>query len=162
MFNIVLVNPKIHTNTGSIGRMCVNSGAKLHLIKPLGFEIDDKHLRRAGLDYWASLEPIIWESLEDFLEANLKFKDRFFFATTKCNKLYFDAKFTPGDYLIFGAEDCGLPIELMKLNKNNCITIPMTNQGRSLNLATSVGIITYEAIRQNVDKFDFRDSVCEF
>ncbi|MBR2159290.1 MAG: tRNA (cytidine(34)-2'-O)-methyltransferase [Campylobacter sp.] len=162
MFNIVLVNPKIHTNTGSIGRMCVNSGAKLHLIKPLGFEIDDKHLRRAGLDYWASLEPIIWESLEDFLEANLKFKDRFFFATTKCNKLYFDAKFAPGDYLIFGAEDCGLPIELMKLNKNNCITIPMTNQGRSLNLATSVGIITYEAIRQNVDKFDFRDSVCEF
>ena len=162
MFNIVLVNPKIHTNTGSIGRMCVNSGAKLHLIKPLGFEIDDKHLRRAGLDYWASLEPIIWESLEDFLEANLKFKDRFFFATTKCNKLYFDAKFAPGDYLIFGAEDCGLPIELMKLNKNNCITIPMTNQGRSLNLATSVGIITYEAIRQNVDKFDCRDSVCEF
>lgn len=162
MFNIVLVNPKIHTNTGSIGRMCVNSGAKLHLIKPLGFEIDDKHLRRAGLDYWASLEPIIWESLEDFLEANLKFKDRFFFATTKCNKLYFDAKFAPGDYLIFGAEDCGLPIELMKLNKNNCITIPMTKQGRSLNLATSVGIITYEAIRQNVDKFDFRDSVCEF
>lgn len=162
MFNIVLVNPKIHTNTGSIGRMCVNSGAKLHLIKPLGFEIDDKHLRRAGLDYWASLEPIIWESLEDFLEVNLEFKDRFFFATTKCNKLYFDAKFAPGDYLIFGAEDCGLPIELMKLNKNNCITIPMTNQGRSLNLATSVGIITYEAIRQNVDKFDFRDSVCEF
>lgn len=162
MFNIVLVNPKIHTNTGSIGRMCVNSGAKLHLIKPLGFEIDDKHLRRAGLDYWASLEPIIWESLEDFLEANLEFKDRFFFATTKCNKLYFDAKFVHGDYLIFGAEDCGLPIELMKLNKNNCITIPMTNQGRSLNLATSVGIITYEAIRQNVDKFDFRDSVCEF
>lgn len=162
MFNIVLVNPKIHTNTGSIGRMCVNSGAKLHLIKPLGFEIDDKHLRRAGLDYWASLEPIIWESLEDFLKANLEFKDRFFFATTKCNKLYFDAKFAPGDYLIFGAEDCGLPIELMKLNKNNCITIPMTNQGRSLNLATSVGIITYEAIRQNVDKFDFRDSVCEF
>ncbi|MBO7155489.1 MAG: tRNA (cytidine(34)-2'-O)-methyltransferase [Campylobacter sp.] len=162
MFNIVLVNPKIHTNTGSIGRMCVNSGAKLHLIKPLGFEIDDKHLRRAGLDYWANLKPIIWEGLEEFLEANLKFKDRFFFATTKCNKLYFDAQFAPGDYLIFGAEDCGLPIELMKLNKNNCITIPMTNQGRSLNLATSVGIITYEAIRQNVDKFDFRDSVCEF
>ena len=162
MFNIVLVNPKIHTNTGSIGRMCVDSGAKLHLIKPLGFEIDDKHLRRAGLDYWSNLKPIIWESLEEFLEANLKFKDRFFFATTKCNKLYFDAKFAPGDYLIFGAEDCGLPIELMKLNKNNCITIPMTNQGRSLNLATSVGIITYEAIRQNVDKFDFRDSVCEF
>ena len=161
MFNIVLVNPKIHTNTGSIGRMCVNSGAKLHLIKPLGFEIDDKHLRRAGLDYWASLEPIIWESLEDFLEANLEFKDRFFFATTKCNKLYFDAKFAPGDYLIFGAEDCGLPIELMKLNKNNCITIPMTNQGRSLNLATSVGIITYEEIRQNVDKFYYRDSVRE-
>lgn len=162
MFNIVLVNPKIHTNTGSIGRMCVNCGAKLHLIKPLGFEIDDKHLRRAGLDYWESLEPVIWESLDDFLEANLSFKERFFFATTKCNKLYFDAKFRSGDYLIFGAEDTGLPLELMCLNKQNCITIPMTNKGRSLNLATSVGIITYEAIRQNVNEFDFRDSVCEF
>ena len=81
MFNIVLVNPKIHTNTGSIGRMCVNCGAKLHLVKPLGFEIDDKHLRRAGLDYWASLNPVIWENLDSFLEANLEFKDRFFWGT---------------------------------------------------------------------------------
>ncbi|WP_096019767.1 tRNA (cytidine(34)-2'-O)-methyltransferase [Campylobacter lanienae] len=162
MFNIVLVNPKIHTNTGSIGRMCVNCGAKLHLVKPLGFEIDDKHLRRAGLDYWVSLNPVIWESLDSFLEANLEFKDRFFFATTKCNKLYFEAEFKPWDYLFFGGEDCGLPLDLMRLNRDNCITIPMTSQGRSLNLATSVGIITFEAIRQNIDKFDFRDMVCEF
>ncbi|TWO19797.1 tRNA (cytidine(34)-2'-O)-methyltransferase [Campylobacter hyointestinalis] len=162
MFNIVLVNPQIHTNTGSIGRMCVNSGCKLHIIKPLGFEIDDKHLRRAGLDYWAKLDPKIWDSLEQFLSANTKFKDRFFFATTKTNRLYFNAKFQKGDFIFFGSETSGLPLDLMRLNKKNCITIPMTNDGRSLNLATSVGIVTYEAIRQNIDEFDFRDEICEF
>lgn len=162
MFNIVLVNPQIHTNTGSIGRMCVNSGCKLHIIKPLGFEIDDKHLRRAGLDYWAKLDPKIWDSLEQFLSVNTKFKDRFFFATTKTNQLYFNAKFQKGDFIFFGSETSGLPLDLMRLNKENRITIPMTNDGRSLNLATSVGIVTYEAIRQNIDKFDFRDEICEF
>lgn len=162
MFNVVLVNPQIHTNTGSIGRMCVNTGCKLHLIKPLGFEIDDKHLKRAGLDYWQHLKPQIWEDLDKFLEVNLSFLDRFFFATTKTNQLYFEAKFKAGDFLFFGSETTGLPLNLMQKNKQNCITIPMTNQGRSLNLATSVGIITYEAIRQNINKFDFREEVCEF
>lgn len=162
MFNIVLHNPEIHTNTGSIGRMCVNCGAKLHLIKPLGFEIDDKHLRRAGLDYWANLDVKIWESWDEFMAENSKFLDRFFFATTKTNKLYFQAKFEPNDFLIFGSEGHGLPLEIMKLNRQNCITIPMTSLGRSLNLATSVGIITYEAIRQNISNFDFRSEVCEF
>lgn len=162
MFNIVLVNPQIHTNTGSIGRMCVNTGCKLHLVKPLGFEIDDKHLKRAGLDYWQYLSPIIWENLDEFLEANLDYLDRFFFATTKTNQLYCEAKFKLGDYLFFGSETAGLPLDLMKKNKKNCITIPMTKEGRSLNLATSVGIVTYEAIRQNINEFDFRNAVCEF
>lgn len=162
MFNIVLVSPEIHTNTGSIGRMCVNAGCSLHLIKPLGFEIDDRHLRRAGLDYWQRLNPVIWDSLDEFLNANLKHKDRFFFATTKTNHLYFEAKFMAGDWLFFGSECSGLPIDLMKINRSNCITIPMTDSGRSLNLATSVGIVTYEAIRQNIDKFNFRQKVCEF
>lgn len=162
MFNIVLVNPQIHTNTGSIGRMCVNTGCKLHLIKPLGFEIDDKHLKRAGLDYWQYLEPIIWENLDEFLSVNLDKINRFFFATTKTNKLYFNAKFEVGDFLFFGSETAGLPLNLMQQNKENCITIPMTKEGRSLNLATSVGIVAYEAIRQNINKFDFREEVCEF
>ncbi|AII14888.1 rRNA methylase, SpoU family [Campylobacter iguaniorum] len=162
MFNIVLVYPEIHTNTGSIGRMCVNAGCTLHLIKPLGFEIDDKHLRRAGLDYWAKLNPKIWESFDEFMAENAKFQDRFFFATTKTNQLYFEAKFKPNDFIFFGSEGHGLPLEIMRLNKPNCITIPMTNNGRSLNQATSVGIITYEAIRQNISNFDFRSEVCEF
>jgi len=162
MFNIVLVYPQIHTNTGSIGRMCVNAGCPLHLIKPLGFVIDDKHLRRAGLDYWASLDLKIWENWDEFMAANEKFKQRFFFATTKTNKLYCEAKFKPGDFLIFGSEGHGLPLEIMRTNRENCITIPMSGAGRSLNLATSVGIVTYEAIRQNIDKFDFRSAVCEF
>ena len=86
----------------------------------------------------------------------------FFFATTKTNKLYYEAKFQPGDFLIFGSEGHGLPLEIMRTNRENCITIPMSGAGRSLNLATSVGIVTYEAIRQNIDKFDFRSAVCEF
>lgn len=162
MFKIVLVNPQIHTNTGSIGRMCVNTGCKLHLIRPFGFLIDDKHLRRAGLDYWSKLNPIIWENLDEFLEENSAYKDRFFFATTKTNKLYYSAKFKCEDYLFFGSETSGLPLTLMRMNRQNCLTIPMTNEGRSINLATSVGIVTYEAIRQNLFSFDFRRNICEF
>ncbi len=162
MFEIVLVTPQIHTNTGSIGRMCVNSGCNLHLIKPFGFEIDDKHLRRAGLDYWHKLSPHIYESLDEFLEKFENQKERFFFATTKTNRLYCEAHFSPGDFLFFGSETAGLPLDLMQKRREGCITIPMTSEGRSLNLATSVGIVTYEAIRQNLDKFKFRSLVCEF
>ncbi|MDA3051937.1 tRNA (cytidine(34)-2'-O)-methyltransferase [Campylobacter sp. JMF_01 NE2] len=162
MFNIVLVNPEIHTNTGSIGRMCVNCGCRLHLIKPLGFVIDDKHLRRAGLDYWANLDLRVWESWDEFYAANEAHKERFFFATTKTNKLYYEAKFQKNDFIFFGAEGHGLPLDIMRINRENCITIPMTALGRSLNLATSVGIITYEAIRQNLGEFDFRSKICEF
>lgn len=153
MFNIVLVNPRIPQNTGSIGRMCFNAGFKLHIIKPIVFDISQKAVRRAGLDYWKKLEPIVWENLELFLEKNLKFKDRFFFATTKSKKPYFEVKFKENDFLFFGSESYGLPIELMQINWQNAITIPMKSCGRSLNLATSVGIVSYEALRQNFKYF---------
>ncbi|MBE2985065.1 tRNA (cytidine(34)-2'-O)-methyltransferase [Campylobacter sp. RM9344] len=156
MFNIVLVSPQIPQNTGAIGRMCVNANLKLHIVKPTVFSLDEKAVRRAGLDYWKVLDPVIWESLDEFLEQNLKFKDRFFFATTKTNKLYFDAKFKSGDFIFFGGESTGLPGELMKINEDNKITIPMGKQGRSLNQAMSVAIVAYEAIRQNIAEFDFR------
>ncbi|MDL0088607.1 tRNA (cytidine(34)-2'-O)-methyltransferase [Campylobacter gastrosuis] len=159
MFNIVLVSPQIPQNTGAIGRMCVNANLKLHIIKPTIFDLSEKAVRRAGLDYWQSLNPVIWESLDDFLDKNLAYKDRFFFATTKTNELYFNAKFQSGDFIFFGGESTGLPSHLMDLTPQNKITIPMGKNGRSLNLAMSVGIVAYEAIRQNIGEFDFRESV---
>ena len=151
MFNVVLVHPQIPPNTGNIGRLCVNTGATLHLIEPLGFSIDDKALRRAGLDYWPKLDLVVWESLEKFIESvDMK---RCFLATTKSQKPYFEAKFQPGDYLLFGSETSGLPTELLQKYKEQTITIPMTKEGRSLNLAVSVGIVLYEAIRQNYQAF---------
>jgi len=151
MFNVVLVHPQIPPNTGNIGRLCVNTGATLHLIEPLGFSIDDKALRRAGLDYWPKLNLVVWESLEKFIESvNM---GRCFLATTKSQKPYFEAKFQPGDYLLFGSESSGLPTELLQKYKEQTITIPMTKEGRSLNLAVSAGIVLYEAIRQNYQAF---------
>ncbi len=151
MFNVVLVHPQIPPNTGNIGRLCVNTGATLHLIEPLGFSIDDKALRRAGLDYWLKLDLVVWESLEKFIESvDMK---RCFLATTKSQKPYFEAKFQPGDYLLFGSETSGLPTELLQKYKEQTITIPMTKEGRSLNLAVSAGIVLYEAIRQNYQAF---------
>ena len=154
MFNIVLVNPRIPQNTGSIGRMCYNAGFTLHIVKPIVFDINEKALKRAGLDYWPKLNPIIWDSLDIFLEHNIKFKDNFYFATTKSNKPYFECNFKTNDFLFFGSESYGLPAELMNININNAITIPMKSYGRSLNLATSVGIISYEALRQNFCNFN--------
>ncbi len=153
MFNLVLVSPQIPQNTGSIGRMCVNADIKLHIVKPTIFSLDEKSVKRAGLDYWDKLSPVIWESLDEFLEANGSFVERFFFATTKSDKPYFDVSFQEGDFIFFGGESTGLPMELMKLNWNNAIMIPMGKNGRSLNQATSAGIILYEAIRQNYDIF---------
>lgn len=153
MFNIVLVSPRIAQNTGSIGRMCFNAGLTLHIIKPTVFELSDKAVRRAGLDYWAKLCPVIWEDLDAFLAANLTHKERFFFASTKGTKPYFTANFVPNDFLFFGSESFGLPEILMKMNPQNLLKIPMKKCGRSLNLATSVGIVAYEALRQNFDKF---------
>jgi len=160
MFNIVLVEPQIPPNTGSIGRMCVNLGAKLHLIKPLGFDISETAVKRAGLDYWKELDLTVWESLDDFLANNPV--EKMHFATTKTDKIYWDSKFEIDDYIVFGSETKGIPEWLLKENLDKCITIPMGSKGRSLNLATSTGIVTYEALRQNYDKIDFNKITIEF
>ena len=151
MFNIVLFNPQIPQNTGNIGRLCVNAGATLHLVKPLGFDISEKAVKRAGLDYWDKLDLVIWESVEEFLSKNDTSKMHF--ATTKTKKPYFEAKFNKGDFLIFGSETKGIDENILNKYKNQCITIPMSKDGRSLNLAVSCGIILYEAIRQNFKEF---------
>lgn len=119
MFNIVLVHPRIPQNTGSIGRMCFNAGFKLHIVKPIVFDISQKAVRRAGLDYWDKLEPIIWENLEEFLNENMIYKNRFFFATTKSQKAYFDAEFQKNDFLFFGSEELWFAygINAIKLGK---------------------------------------------
>jgi len=152
MFNIVLVEPQIPPNTGTIGRLCVNLGATLHLVEPLGFNIDDRSLKRAGLDYWKDLNLKVWSSFDEFLKEN-PIGDNLYLATTKTDNLYFDAKFKKGDYLIFGSETKGLREDILLQNRDRCITIPMGDGGRSLNLAVSVGIITYEALRQNYSGF---------
>jgi tRNA (cytidine/uridine-2'-O-)-methyltransferase len=149
MFNIVLVNPEIPQNTGSIGRICVNTDSRLHIIKPISFDLSQKAVRRAGMDYWKLLDLKVWESLDDFLNSHGDKSDRFFFATTKTDKPYFKAKFQGGDYLFFGAESKGLPVEFMQKKPENMITIPMGKNGRSLNLSVAVGIVLYDAIRQN-------------
>ncbi|RLA72995.1 MAG: tRNA (cytidine(34)-2'-O)-methyltransferase [Epsilonproteobacteria bacterium] len=148
MFNIVLVHPQIPNNTGSIGRLCVNTGSSLHLIEPLGFDITEKAVRRAGLDYWHKLDLHVWESLEAFLNVH-KDTDRFFFATTKTDTPYFEQNFEKGDFLFLGSETAGLPKILLDEYPRQCMTIPMTKEGRSLNLAISTGIVLYEAIKQN-------------
>lgn len=152
MFNIVLVEPQIPPNTGTIGRLCVNLGATLHLVKPLGFDIDDTAVKRAGLDYWKDLDLVVWESFDAFLKAH-PIDDHTHLATTKTDKLYFDAAFQKGDYILFGSETKGLNEQILLDHKERCITIPMGATGRSLNLGISVGIVTYEALRQNYEGF---------
>jgi len=153
MFNIVLVNPQIPPNTGTIGRLCVNLGATLHLIKPLGFDIDDKAVKRAGLDYWDKLDLIVWDDFETFLISH-PIDNHTHLATTKTDRVYFDAHFDRGDYILFGSETKGIDESLLLENPSRCITIPMSGDGRSLNLGISVGIVTYEALRQNFDGFE--------
>ena len=152
-FNLVLVNPQIPNNTGAIGRLCVNAGATLHLIKPIGFDIDEKAVRRAGLDYWEKLDLRVWESIDEFFEKN-DIRDNAFFATTKTDRPYFEAAFKDGDYIFFGSETKGIPEDILNKYKSQNITIPMTKEGRSLNLAISTGIVLYDAIRQNFAAFD--------
>lgn len=152
MFNIVLVNPQIPNNTGAIGRLCVNSGSTLHLVKPLGFDISEKAVRRAGLDYWEKLDLKVWESLDELFASQPEGTHNYF-ATTKTEKPYFEQKMVKGDYIFFGSETAGLPIELLQENSDQCFTIPMAKEGRSLNLAISTGIILYDAIRQNFTDF---------
>jgi tRNA (cytidine/uridine-2'-O-)-methyltransferase len=158
MFNLVLVHPQIPNNTGAIGRLCVNAGASLHLIKPIGFDIDEKAVRRAGLDYWDKLDLHIWENLDDFFAHN-DITNNAYFATTKTNKPYFEANFKVGDYIFFGSETAGIPEEILLKYKEQNITIPMTKDGRSLNLAISTGIVLYDAIRQNYKNFPTGDAI---
>ena len=146
-FHIVLVEPEIPPNTGSIARLCGASGVVLHLVHPLGFSVDDKHLKRAGLDYWPYVEIKYWENLDAFLAATDERK--LFLFTTKVERPYFEAIFSPGSYLVFGKETKGLPEETIALYKDRCYTIPMKDDRiRSLNLAMCAGIVLYEAIRQ--------------
>ena len=154
-FNLVLVNPQIPNNTGAIGRLCVNAGATLHIIKPIAFDIDEKAVRRAGLDYWDKLDLEVWESIDHFFEKN-DITDNAYFATTKTDTPYFKAKFKDGDFIFFGSETAGIPENILNKYKTQKITIPMTKQGRSLNLAISAGIILYDAIRQDFTHFEGR------
>ena len=146
MFNVVLVEPEIPPNTGNVGRLCLATESTLHLVKPLGFSLDDRQLKRAGLDYWEEVEVIVWDSLAALMKTKCV-TDRCFFVTTKTKRAYWDVKFQPGDYLVFGRETKGLPEKLLAQREPDCITIPMEGT-RSLNLATAVGIVLYEAIRQ--------------
>lgn len=145
--NIVLHEPEIPHNTGAIARSCVLTNSRLHLIKPFGFDLDDKHLKRAGLDYWKYLDLTIYEDLDDFFEKN---KDiNFYLAITKTNNIYSDVKFKDGDFIFFGKETAGLPEDLIKKYSERAIRIPMIKDlKRSLNLANSCTVILYEALRQ--------------
>jgi len=152
MFNIVLLEPRIPQNTGTIGRLAFATDCVLHLIKPYGFEITEKALRRAGLDYWKDLDVREYDNIEDFWDKN-KNSSRHFFATTKTKTRYFDKEYQSGDFFWFGREDGGLPETLLEQNKETCINIPMKNSARSLNIANSVSIVVYEAIKQNIEEF---------
>ena len=154
MLNVVLVQPEIPPNTGNIGRLCLAAGARLHLVKPLGFRIEDATLRRAGLDYWHQVDVKMWESFEDLRVAHPP-DARFFFLTTKSRRPYHSAKFRDDDFLVFGRETKGLPESLLRDNEPQCLTIPMRPEARSLNLATAVAIVLYEAIRQIEDELSW-------
>jgi tRNA (cytidine/uridine-2'-O-)-methyltransferase len=153
MFHVILVEPEIPPNTGNIGRLCLATGAHLHLVKPLGFSIDDRTLKRAGLDYWKDVTVTVWESLADLQSAQAP-GARYFFLTTKTDRPYWEMRFRDGDFLVFGRETKGLPDPLLEANQESLLTIPMTPQTRSLNLATSVGIVLYEAVRQKAMMVD--------
>ena len=146
MFNVVLIEPEIPPNTGNIGRLCLATGSTLHLVKPLGFSTDDRELKRAGLDYWKEVDVHLWDCFAD-LERARKAGARLFFLTTKSNRAYYDVGFQPGDFLVFGRETKGLPEALLAANAEQLLTIPMKGT-RSLNLATAVAIVLFEAMRQ--------------
>ena len=146
MLNIVLHEPEMPPNTGNIGRTCVATNTRLHLIEPLGFQINDKMLKRAGLDYWDKLDVTVYSDFEDFLSKNPGAK--IYMATTKAAKSYSDAEYEDDCYIMFGKESRGLPEELLHANPDKCVRIPMLNELRSLNLSNSVAIAVYEILRQ--------------
>lgn len=144
--NIVLLEPEIPQNTGNIARTCAATGARLHLVKPFGFNIDDRKLKRAGLDYWHLLDITYYENTAEFFEKNAS--GEFFFATTKGRHVYSDVSFPDGAFLVFGKETKGIDEEILIKNESRCIRIPMIGDARSLNLSNSVAIVTYEFLRQ--------------
>ncbi|WP_169083843.1 tRNA (uridine(34)/cytosine(34)/5-carboxymethylaminomethyluridine(34)-2'-O)-methyltransferase TrmL [Paenibacillus sp. PL91] len=146
-FHIVLVEPEIPANTGNISRTCAATGTILHLVRPLGFDTDDRTLKRAGLDYWHSVHIEYHDSFDEVLAKYPQ--GRFFYASTKARKLYSQFEYQDGDFFVFGKETKGLPQELIDANMDNCIKMPMTDTVRSLNLSNSAAIIVYEALRQN-------------
>jgi tRNA (cytidine/uridine-2'-O-)-methyltransferase len=145
--NIVLYEPEIPANTGNIGRTCVATGTRLHLIEPLGFRLDEKSLRRAGMDYWPKLDVTRYLNYEDFLEKNPGAK--IYMATTKAQKVYTEVSYEPDCYIMFGKESAGIPEEILKEHPDTAVRIPMLDEIRSLNLGNSVAIMLYEALRQN-------------
>ncbi len=144
--NIVLVEPQIPQNTGNIARTCAATGARLHIVKPMGFEIDDKKLKRAGLDYWYLLDITYYENITDFFEKNPD--GEFFYFTTKGKNIYSDVKYPDNAYIVFGREDAGLDESLLHDNPDRCVRLPMIAEARSLNLSNTVAIGTYEVLRQ--------------
>ena len=147
MLNIVLHEPEMPANTGNIGRTCVATGARLHLIEPLGFTINDKMLKRAGLDYWDKLDVTVYNDYEDFLAKNPGAK--IYMATTKAHKTYAEVEYEDDCYIMFGKESAGIPENILVNNEDTCIRIPMIGDIRSLNLSNSVAIVAYEALRQH-------------
>ena len=146
MINIVLLEPEIPANTGNIGRTCVATGTRLHLIEPLGFSLSEKALKRAGMDYWADLDVTTYVDYEDFLARNPG--AQIFYATTKGRHIYSDASYPDGCYIMFGKESAGIPEEILKEHPDTCVRIPMIGETRSLNLSNSVAVVLYEALRQ--------------
>ena len=152
--NVVLVEPEIPPNTGNVARLCAATGAVLHLVGPLGFRLDDRELKRAGMDYWEQVTWKYWETMEELRSADRRLrsdeeKPTFYYVTTKAKRPYTEPRYKWGDYIVFGRETAGLPKELLDANPETAITIPMFNrQARSLNLATAVAIVLYEAVRQ--------------
>lgn len=149
MVNIVLLEPEMPANTGNIGRTCCATGSRLHLIEPMGFKINDRMLKRAGLDYWDSLDVYVYDCYSDFLEKNPAAADKMYMATTKAKKNYTDVIYEPGCYIMFGRESAGIPEKILVASEETAVRIPMNQNIRSLNLSNSVAVVLYEALRQN-------------
>ena len=155
MLNIVLYEPEIPANTGNIGRTCVATNTRLHLIEPLGFSLEEKQLKRAGMDYWKDLDVTTYVNWEDFCQKNPGAK--IYYATTKARHVYSEVSYEPDCYIMFGKESAGIPEEILKDNPDTCVRIPMMGEIRSLNLSNSVAVVLYEALRQN----DFSNMVLQ-
>ena len=146
--NIVLHEPEIPANTGNIGRTCVATGTRLHLIEPLGFKINEKQLKRAGLDYWDKLDVTVYDNYQDFLDKNPDAIGNTFMATTKAHQVHSEVSYPKDCYIMFGKESAGIPEEILVDNEDHCVRIPMLPDIRSLNLSNSVAVVLYEALRQ--------------